>query len=110
MSAQWVKASIFRRNWLHCSDQGVAADFGGNLSGLLAAKLPGANIQVRTQELWDEIQRSYNAASVDPKNQLNTLTPTMLQQQGKKTQVKGKCDGDAKSCADSSRPVAAVFG
>ena len=88
MSAPWVKASIFRRDWLHCSDQGVAADFGGNVSSLLAAKMPGANVQVRTQQLWDEIQRSYDAAGVDPKNQLNTLTPKMIQQQGKKPKLR----------------------
>ena len=56
MSAPWVKASIFRRDWLHCSDQGVAADFGGNLSSLLATKMPGANIRVRTQELWERFR------------------------------------------------------
>ena len=88
MSAPWVKASIFRRDWLHCADQGVAADFGGNLCSLLVSKMPGANVQVRTHQLWEEIQRSYGAAGVPIRNQLNTLTPTMIQQQGKKPKLR----------------------
>ena len=83
MSAPWVKASIFRRDWLHAADQGVAADFGGNLCRLLVTKMVGPNVSARTQTLFEELQACYDADDVPMDPRLSTCTPTMIQQSRK---------------------------
>ncbi len=45
-SAPYVETCIFRIDWLHAVDQGVAADFMGNLFWLCLDKYPGANRKV----------------------------------------------------------------
>ena len=52
MLAPWVKIDIFRPDWLHCADQGVTADYIGNLFLLISEKLQGANKDLRVAALW----------------------------------------------------------
>ena len=81
LQAPWVTTRIFRIDWLHCADQGVTADWLGNLFGLIAAKLPGANVKARTTALWSLIQEAYAAGGVE--DRLQNLTPTMIKQSKK---------------------------
>ena len=37
LTAPWVKICIFRMDWLHVADLGVAADFIGNFLGVINA-------------------------------------------------------------------------
>ncbi len=74
--ALWVTTKIFRIDWLHCADQGVAADYLGNLLLLLTSKLPGRNKKQRTSALWEKVQQYYKTHKVQDK--LQNLTITML--------------------------------
>ena len=78
LEVPWVTTSIFRIDWLHCSDQGVAADFIGNIFVLIASKCPGNNKKARTTSLWTRILAKYDALNVE--DRLQNLVPTMLQQ------------------------------
>ena len=78
LQAPWVDARIFRIDWLHCADQGVTADYLGNLFVLISRKLPGRNIKLRTAELWRLIQLGYTARGIQ--DRLQNLIPTMLKQ------------------------------
>lgn len=75
-SAPFVHCGIFRFDWLHAVDQGVAADFLGNLFMLVASKLPGASEKERTRALWARIQEWYSAHSTA--DRLQDLVPGML--------------------------------
>ena len=70
-SVHGVKNTIFRVDWLHIVDQGIGADFLGNLFEMIIDKLPGRNIDLRCQHLWAEIQRYYEV--YDVKDRLKTF-------------------------------------
>ena len=55
---------FFRRDWLHIEDQGVGADFIGNVFKTLLAFMPGANKKARRLALWDLIRTFYDANNV----------------------------------------------
>ena len=57
--------AIFRVDWLHSVDQGIGADFLGNLFFMLQGKMPGNNRKARCQALWADIQRYYDANDVE---------------------------------------------
>ena len=43
---------LFKCDWLHCADQGVTADFLGNLFAyLVKEKMPGSNVHERSVAL-----------------------------------------------------------
>ena len=59
-----VENTIFRVDWLHSVDQGVGADFLGNLFRLIITKLPGSNKEERCKALWAEIVEYYEKNNV----------------------------------------------
>ena len=86
-SVPFVDSSIFRVDWLHCADQGIAADLLGNLFLLLMTKLVGHSLKDRCQALWTRLQVWYAAANVQDK--LQNLVLTMIRQP--KTPPKLRC-------------------
>ena len=60
----WVTSSIFRVDWLHCADLGVAADYLGNLFWSALPKLPGRSRKERVSVLWGEVQAFYKTYNV----------------------------------------------
>ena len=82
-NAPWVKVRIFRRDWLHASDQGVAADFAGNCLKLLCTTFPAATIKARVQELFDDICAWYVREGVPHSSRLPCLTQGMVKSRGK---------------------------
>jgi hypothetical protein len=82
-AAPWVRSCVFKMDWLHCADQGVSADFLGNLFQLFLErrKLPGASAKERCSSLWARIQDFYRAHQVEDK--LQGLRTTMICQEGK---------------------------
>ena len=73
----WVSSKIFRVDWLHAVDLGVAADWLGNVFWMLALeKLPGHNIGERVSALWIEMQQSYRDHNID--DYLGNLAPSMI--------------------------------
>ena len=82
----WVTADIFRIDWLRCEDQGISADFLGNLFLMLQAKLPGANIKERTRQLWLKIVAFYEANDVEAR--LTGLVHTTFKQDNKKPKLR----------------------
>ena len=77
-SAPGVELQIFRIDWLHAADQGVTADFVGNLLLLLSTKYAGNNVKDRVAILWGKIQEFYN--EFDVQDRLQNLVDTMLKQ------------------------------
>ena len=58
-SAPAFKTSLFLLDWLHCTDQGVAADFLGQLFWMLLPKLPGQSKEQQRSSLWLKIAQHY---------------------------------------------------
>ena len=81
-TAPWVKAAIFRPDWLHAVDLGVAADFVGNVFWHLVKNrlLHGNTDKERCRTLWLQVQEFYNQNDVT--DRLQNLTLTMVCQQG----------------------------
>ena len=77
-SVPGVTNHIFRIDWLHCVDQGVAADFLGNIFKMSCQKMPGENIKIRCAGLWARLQAFYTRNSVG--DRLQNLVPTMFLQ------------------------------
>ena len=50
---------LFRVDWLHAADLGVAADFLGNLFHMLLPKMAGNTRDQRVQCLWEHMQKFY---------------------------------------------------
>ena len=82
----WVTVDIFRVDWLHCADQGISADFLGNLFMILLNKLPGRNQKERTRELWLRIVAFYDTNGVEAR--LTGLVHTMIKQDSKKPKLR----------------------
>ncbi len=82
-SAPWAKTAIFRPDWLHAVDQGVAADFTGNVFWHLVKDrrlLPGNTEKERCKNLWMRVQEFYAANQVG--DRLQNLTIGMFCKQG----------------------------
>lgn len=79
LEAPYVTTSIFRRDWLHCSDQGVASDFLGNFFKRLHEKYPGANKKERYMALFQDVLAFYK--EFDVSDRLDTLLPTSVEKQ-----------------------------
>lgn len=99
-SIPWICKDIFRRDWLHCSDQGICPDFLGNLFKHVRTKMPGRNIKMRTQSLNSRMQAYYSA--YDIKDKLPRLTPQMIQQSKKPPKLRGSA-----ACCRALVPFAA---
>ena len=85
----YIDACVFRIDWLHCADQGCAADYIGNLLWLVQAKLPEANVKARVTNLWMQISDEYKAREVA--DRLQNLTPLMIKQDKKGPKL--RCSG-----------------
>ena len=59
-----VTNDIFRFDWLHSVDQGIGADFLGNLFEMVLPKLPGNNKPARCKSLWLEMESYYEKYDV----------------------------------------------
>ena len=77
----WLTNEIFRIDWLHAADQGVAADWMGNVFKFLVRRSPGANLKAKHIHLWNRVLEFYDDKHVH--DRLNALTPTMIQAKGK---------------------------
>ena len=64
LTAPWVSHKIFRMDWLHVSDLGVAADFIGNFFHEIVQLMPGQNRDERCSNLFLELQAFYEAGDV----------------------------------------------
>ena len=77
----WLTNQVFRIDWLHAADQGVAADWIGNVLKFLARRSPGANLKEKHRDQWTRVQAWYDKNDVH--DRLNALTPSMIQAKGK---------------------------
>jgi len=75
---------LFKCDWLHCADQGVAADFLGNLfSYLVRKKMPGNNIQERSLALGEHLFKYYDDNDVE--DRLKDFLPKTFESEKKKS-------------------------
>ena len=75
-AAPGVQTTVFKFDWLHAVDQGVAADFIGNCFFYFLAFEAGNNQEERCSSLWLKIVKFYDDFSVQDK--LPCLKLTML--------------------------------
>ena len=73
LEAPWVTTSIFKMDWLHAADQGITADFIGNIFYWAADKYPGDTKDARANALMGDIQCYYEDDHVD--DRLDCLKP-----------------------------------
>ena len=59
--------NMFKLDWLHIMDLGVAADVAGNVLWLLQGKMPGANVKTRVSQLYLQIAKYYKETGVQDK-------------------------------------------
>ena len=65
LQAPWVKMHIFRMDWLHAADQGVTADFIGNVFRYIVEHLMfGGTKEDRYHRLWMMMQEWYEDEKV----------------------------------------------
>ena len=83
----WVTKDLCRIDWLHCADQGVTADWLGNLFIMFVSKMEGGSHATRVNALWDRVQQFYTEKSVG--DRLHNLLPTMLKQPKKSPKLRG---------------------
>jgi hypothetical protein len=88
MSAPGVRSHIFKIDWLHAMDQGVAADYVGNLLNMLLRKMEGRNMKKRLQALHMEIKCFYEEKGVE--SRLQTLTRGMIQKKTAPPKLRAK--------------------
>ena len=70
------KTSIFLLDWLHCTDQGVAADFLGQLFWMLLPKLAGDSKEQQCSSLWLNIVQYYQ--DTPGETMYDNMTLTMI--------------------------------
>ena len=88
LSAPGVRNHIFKVDWLHAIDQGVGADFIGNLFWVLLGKMDGGTQKERLRALWMDIKLYYDEKDIEDKFQ--TLTVGMIKARGKPPKLRGK--------------------
>ena len=80
-SAPWVRSSIFKIDWLHAVDHGVAQVFLGNLIDTFVQRFPGANKKERYRALWQHMRAWYEANNVE--DRIDHLVPNLVRQNNK---------------------------
>jgi hypothetical protein len=86
---------LFKVDWLHCTDQGVGADFLGNLFAYLVAnKMPGTNLLERTKALGLHVDVYYIDNNVA--DRLKEFLPKTFQAE-KKRKTPPRLKGNAAS-------------
>lgn len=86
--APFLVTNCFMVDWLHCTDQGVGADFLGNCLRALIDKMPGNNMQERVAALWGHIQNFYAVNECESK--YDTMTLLMIQKPNSPPKLRGK--------------------
>ncbi len=71
-----MKTSIFKMDWLHAADQGITADFIGNVLFQLVAKFDGSKDE-KYSGLFAQIQEYYEDENVQ--DRLDHLRPTFIE-------------------------------
>ena len=75
---------LFKCDWLHCADQGVAADFLGNLMAyLVGKKMPGSTVHDRSVALGGYMETYYEENHVE--DRLKEFLPKTFQSEKKKS-------------------------
>ena len=82
LQAPWVKADLFLIDWLHCADQGVAADFLGNLFHFVTEQMCEPTAEARFAGLFEMIQQFYEENQVE--DRLDHLRPSFVNGSGYK--------------------------
>lgn len=77
LQAPYVTTAIFLMDWLHCADQGITADFMGNLLFHFESRMPGSKKEARYNELFLMMQRWYEANNVQ--DRMDCLKPTFIE-------------------------------
>ena len=77
LTAPWVTHKIFRMDWLHISDLGVAADFIGNFFHEVLQFMPGENKDERCTNLYLEILAYYEAHGIS--DRFDCMQPTFFE-------------------------------
>ena len=77
LTAPWVVTKIFRMDWLHVCDLGVAADFIGNFFHEVLELFPGGSKKERCARLFQETLAYYDA--YDVADRFDTLLPTFFE-------------------------------
>ena len=80
---------IFKVDWLHTMDLGVASDWLGNLFSFVLPKLPGATADAKCSELFLRIQNYYSTHDDIPAKYDN-MKLTMFRQGKKGYKLRGK--------------------
>ena len=91
-------ASLFRVDWLHCVDMGVAADFLGSLFELVCETMPGGNKSERCKQLHTRMHGYFKAKGAQVP--LRELKPSMLRKQDDKKHHFPKLRGKASEVRD----------
>ena len=84
--APWVTANVFRIDWLHAVDHGVAADFLGCVFWLCMKHFPGNSTKVRCDELWRRMLDYYKRNRVE--DRLTSVLPVTIKQVNKKPMLR----------------------
>jgi hypothetical protein len=87
--APGVTSEIFLFDWLHAVDQGVCADFLGNILMMFLEKEEGRSKEVKCQKLFLRIKEYYTAHQIE--SRLPTLKLTMMMKKaGSKPKLRAK--------------------
>ena len=86
--APWCDIRIFRIDWLHTVDQGIAADFLASLFLVVCRHLEGANHKARVGTLWGSLRAWYQTEGVA--DRLQSLVPTMIKAPDKRPKLRCK--------------------
>ena len=82
------RSSCCKLDWLHIADQGVTADFLGNLLYYLVDKMAGPTKEMRCQNLFLEIEQWYQLFRVTAR--FDNLTLSMLRKGSASPKLRGK--------------------
>ena len=84
-----LRTAMFLIDWLHCCDQGVAANCLGSLSAFLVKQIMPASVEDNCKSLFLQVQSFYKRNKVT--SQLDNITPTMIQKSANATpKLRGK--------------------
>jgi hypothetical protein len=87
--APGVTSAIFLFDWLHAVDQGVTADFLGNIMTMFLEKEIGRSKEIRCQKLFLRIREYYTVHKIE--SRLPTLKLTMMMKKaGSKPKLRAK--------------------
>ena len=75
-SLPFFSSGVFKIDWLHVADLGVACDFLGNLFMMVLPKMEGASVAARVRSLYRRIRSFYERA--DSESRLDDLTFLMI--------------------------------